>query len=134
MKEEDIDYYALLAEDEARSGRFGELIQLLRDPAGRPLTRGERLLLADILDGTFKRPKKRPAAGYSDVAEEVRQAIEGHLQAGKSEKAAVSLVAEAMKLSESRARKLRTAAKKSDKKLDEQAPRVIADILKRGFQ
>jgi hypothetical protein len=136
IKEEDIDRSWLLAEDEARQGRLGELIELLRHPKGRPLTQGERLFLADFLDGKIKRPRHRPPIGYwhSELADAVGRAINAHRKAGKQEKAAVSLVAEEMNLTEAKVRKLAAAAKAAYARLQEQAPRVIADIIKRGYQ
>lgn len=136
IKEEDIDRSWLLAEDEARQGRFSELVELLRHPKGRPLTRGERLVLADILEGKVKRPKKRPPTGYwhSELAESVAKAVNAHRKAGKAEKAAVSLVAEDLAMPKWKVRKLNAAAVAAYIRLNEQAPRVIAQILKRGFQ
>jgi hypothetical protein len=136
IKEEDIDHTWLLAEDEARHGRFGELVELLRHPKGRPLTRGERLVLADILEGKVKRPKKRPPTGYwhSDLADTVGRAVNAHRKAGKAEKDAVYQVAKDMDIPQWKVRKLNKAAVAAYYRLNEQAPRVIAAILKRGYQ
>ena len=136
IKEEDIDHTWLLAEDEARHGRSRELIDLLRHPKGRPLTRGERLVIADILEGKLKKPRHSPGKGswHSQEADDVARAVGGHRNAGKSEKEAVGLVAKALNYPDPYVRQLELAGRRAHERLQEQAPRVIAEIIKRGYQ
>jgi hypothetical protein len=138
IEEQDIDPVCLLAEDEARQGRRGELIALLRSPQGRPLTRGERLFLADLCEDEdkVKRPAHRVETGswHSDEADAVARAVCAHRKAVGREKAAVSLVAEEFGLTMDQVRYLEKAAKAARAKLQKQVRRVIAGIIQRGYQ
>ena len=128
------------AEDEARHDNWDELIELLRkgDPKHRPLTRGERLFLADVLDGKIERLAKRPAKKsrywHSDVADAVAREVGAHQKSVKFKKQAVGLAMEKFNLTKDQVEKLEKAGRVAHDRLQDQYRRVIADIKKRGYQ
>lgn len=140
IKEEDIDLAIpwFLAEDEARQGRWNEMKELLRHPKARPLTRGERLFLLDLMEGKEKRPANRPRehspSWHSPLADDVAKEVGAHQGAVKYKQQAIWRAADKFGLTKNRTEKLEAAGRKAHEALQEQIRRVIAEILKRGYQ
>lgn len=108
-KDQEVDVTYFFAERDAREGRFGEIILKLRSDI--PLTRGERDVLVDILEGKVKRPKNRPKVENYELQSDVFRTVAKHRMAGKKPKAAISLAAEHHRVSESTVRRLLAEAK-----------------------
>jgi hypothetical protein len=140
IKEEEIDFAIpwFLAEDEARHGRWNEMKELLRHPKGRPLTRGEKLFLLDLMEGKVKRPANRPKehspSWHSQLADEVAREVGAQQETVKRKKQAIGRVAAARNMKPWKVEKLEAVGRKAHETLQEQVARVIADIKKRGYQ
>jgi hypothetical protein len=129
MKESDIDLAYLFAEDDARQGRFGELVAKLRSQV--PLTRGERDLLADMLEGKWTRPAHRiPNAPDYDLQEAVARTVAALIKAGEKAEYAYRVAAQHHCLSVAKVRRLIAAEKMAARKLRADYKRIVAKILK----
>jgi hypothetical protein len=131
MKESDIDLAYLFAEDDARQGRVGELVDKLRSQV--PLTRGERDLLADMLERKWTRPAHRiPNAPDYELQDAVARTVATLTEAGEKKEYAYKLAAEHHRLNVAKVRRLVAADKTAEKELRANYKRIVAKILKRA--